>query len=87
MSYAPYVFGDKAEAAAYVGLSLSTFERRMRQDPKAPKPRQLSDNRTGYLRADLEAWANGLPASTLLPPPNTGAKKPSRSPQASRSAE
>lgn len=87
MSYAPYVFRDKAKAAEYVGLSLSTFERRMRKDPNAPKPRLLSDNCTGYLRTDLEVWADSLPASTLLPPPNTGAPKPRKSPPDARSGE
>jgi prophage regulatory protein len=45
------------------------------REGKAPKPRQLSDRRVGWLVRELEEWVEGRPASELLPPANTGAPK------------
>ena len=61
--------------AAIVGLSESTWQALVREG-KAPKPRQLSDRRVGWLVRELEEWVEGRPASDLPPPANTGAKKP-----------
>nr|WP_076503545.1 AlpA family phage regulatory protein [Pseudacidovorax sp. RU35E] len=65
----------RPQAAAYCGLSESTFGRAVRRG-EAPQPRRLADKRTGWLRAELDAWLVALPISDLPPPMNTGAKKP-----------
>ncbi len=65
---------DLPTAAAIVGLSESTWQALVREG-KAPKPRQLSDRRVGWLVRELEEWVEGRPASELLPPENTGARK------------
>lgn len=62
-------------AALYVGLSLSTFEKAVREKT-APQPRQLSGRRVVWLRHELDAWLLASPVSEQLPPANTGAKKP-----------
>lgn len=67
----------RAQAAAYCGLSESTFSRAV-QRGDAPKPRQLFERRAGWLRAELDTWLASRPVSEMLPPPNTGAKKPRR---------
>ncbi len=63
------------QAAEYCGLSLSTFQKSVREGG-APKPRQLSDRRVGFLVRELNDWLEDLPVSDLLPPENTGAPKP-----------
>lgn len=68
---------EKSKAAEIVNLCVSTLEKLQRAG-KFPKPRKLSDARVGYLVSDLHRWAEGLPVSDLLPPPNTGAAKPGR---------
>lgn len=65
---------DLPTAAAIVGLSESTWQSLVREG-KAPKPRQLSDRRVGWLVRELEEWVEGRPASDLPPPGNTGARK------------
>lgn len=65
----------RAEAAAYVGLSQSTFGRLM-QKGAIPKPRQLAEKRVAWLRCELDVWLLARPVSDQLPPPNTGAPKP-----------
>lgn len=75
MNILPYSLAPE-EAASYVGLSLSTFQRALREDEDAPKPRQLAGRRVGYIRHELEAWVESRPISEQLPPDNTGAKKP-----------
>lgn len=75
MSIPPYAL-PLEEAAPYVGLSISTFQRAVREDETCPKPRQLTGRRVGYIRRELEAWVESRPISELLPPDNTGAKKP-----------
>ena len=69
---------DVDGAAAVTGLSVSTIESLERADD-FPKRRRLSDRRTGFLYAELVQWAQGRPLSNLAPPPNTGARKTSRS--------
>jgi prophage regulatory protein len=64
------IFYDKAAAAEAVSLSVSTLEKLVRQG-RFPPPRKVSDARVAWLRADLLAWAEGLPVSDLPPPPNT----------------
>ncbi len=65
----------KEQAAAYLTLSVSTFEKLVREN-NLPKPRQIADRRVAWIRAELEAWLYGRPPSELLPPVNTGAPKP-----------
>ena len=56
-------------------VSVSTLER-MTREGKFPRPRKISEKRVGWLVSDVVNWANGLPVSDNLPPPNTGAPKP-----------
>ena len=73
-AYPPAAMG-RAEAAAYVGLSESTFARQVQQG-SIPRPRQLAEKRVAWLRCELDAWLLARPVSDQLPPPNTGAPKP-----------
>lgn len=63
------------EAATIVALSVSTVQDLVRKK-EFPQPRQLSGRRVGWLVREVEEWAESRPLSELLPPPNTGAKKP-----------
>lgn len=74
MQFAPAAL-ERSQAAAYVSLSVSTFEKWV-QEKKAPQPRQFPGRRVAWLRAELDAWLISLPLSDQLPPENTGAKKP-----------
>ena len=69
---------EKPQAAAYLSLSISTFEALSRTDADFPKGRKLSPGRVGYLVAELRAWGQTRPVSDMLPPPNTSAPKPRR---------
>ena len=77
MSVSITPFGLPVEqAAAYVGVSLSTFERMTRKGVM-PKPRMFPGfQRVVWLRPDLEEAMLRLPESTHLPPDNTGKKSP-----------
>ena len=66
---------DKSGACAFVSLKETTLDELVRKE-QFPKPRKLSDRRVGWLVRELEDWAESRPVSDLLPPPNTGAKKP-----------
>ena len=47
------------------------------QEKSAPQPRRFPGRRrVAWLRAELDQWLANLPLSDLLPPDNTGAKKP-----------
>lgn len=63
------------DAAAYCALSVSTLQKLVREGA-APKPRKLSERRVAFLVKDLDSWLVSLPESDILPPENTGAKKP-----------
>ncbi|NML24293.1 helix-turn-helix transcriptional regulator [Zoogloea dura] len=63
------------EAAEIVSLSASTVQELVRKKD-FPAPRMLSGRRVGWLLREVEEWAESRPLSDLLPPPNTGAKKP-----------
>ncbi|WP_454677498.1 helix-turn-helix transcriptional regulator [Achromobacter marplatensis] len=69
------VYVDLATAALITTLAESTIQAMTARD-EFPAPRELSGRRVGYLYAEIVQWANSRPRSTLLPPPNTGAKKP-----------
>ncbi len=47
-------------AASYIGLSDSKL-RKMRMVGQGPRWVVLSDNRVGYLQADLDDWINSRP--------------------------
>jgi len=68
----PAIF-DRPDAAKYLSLSLETFSRGV-QSGDIPKPRQLAGRRVGWLRKDLDAWAESRPVSSNLPVPNCGKK-------------
>lgn len=64
---APAVLPREA-AAAYVGISVSTFEALIRRS-EAPAPRKLSAGRVGWLRRELDEWAESRPVSDIPPGP------------------
>lgn len=66
---------DIEGTCSFVALGESTVQQLVREN-KFPKPRQLSDRRTAWLVRELEEWCESRPVSELLPPKNTGAKKP-----------
>lgn len=67
---------DKELAAAYCSVGVTTFEQ-MVQEKIAPQPRRFPGRRrVAWLRTELDAWLANLPLSDLLPPDNTGAKRP-----------
>lgn len=68
---------DLPAACSFVSLRESTLQKLVREN-QFPKPRMLSDKRVGWLVRELEEWAESRPVSALLPPENTGAKKPAR---------
>lgn len=65
----------KEAAAAFLALSVSTFEALGRTDSTFPKPRRLSAGRVGYLVTELRTWGERRPVSDLPPPPNTGSRR------------
>ena len=71
------IFMDLPTVAQVVALSTATVER-LEREGQFPKRRQLSGQRVGWLVRELEEWAESRPVSALLPPANTGAKKPAR---------
>lgn len=69
---------EKPDAARYCSISEAAVEKLLRED-NFPKPRLLTSRRVGYLVRELDAWLEDRPVADLLPPENTGAKKPRRS--------
>ena len=68
---------DVEGLSAYTSLSESTIQQLTRDRSSGfPQPRKLSGRRVGYLVREVDAWIESRPVSDLLPPPNTGAKKP-----------
>lgn len=65
----------REDAAAYLSLSLGTFEKLVRER-SIPQPRQLAGRRVAWIRAELDEWLLARPVSVQLPPENTGAPKP-----------
>jgi len=68
-----YVGLDKLEALTT--LSTSTIQNMIARN-EFPPPRELSARRVGWLYRELMEWAENRPISNILPPPNTGARKP-----------
>lgn len=73
---------DKSTSAAFMSLSESTFEQLVREGV-APRPRALSGRRVGWLLRELREWAETMPVSEMLPPPNTGIRHKNSLTQAS----
>lgn len=69
------IFLDLAGVAAATTLSKSSIQKAVR-DGSFPKPRALSGRRVAWLLSEVEAWAQSMPASELLPPEKTGARRP-----------
>lgn len=69
------IFVDLPTAAEVLSVSPSTVQLLVREQKLKP-PRKISGGRVGYLLRELREYAESCPTSDLLPPPNTGAKKP-----------
>jgi prophage regulatory protein len=65
---------DKFAAAAFLSLSVSTFEKLLREDASFPRPRAISQHRNGYLLSELRQWGQTRPTAQRLPPPNTAGR-------------
>lgn len=59
---------DRDNAAAYVGLSVTTMESEA-QAGRFPKPRQATARRVVWLRDELDAYLQALPVSSIKPGP------------------
>lgn len=68
------IFLDKPSVCAAVSLSEGVWEQLV-QSGQAPKPRQLSGRRVGWLLREVMEWAETRPVSELPPPPNTGNRR------------
>jgi predicted DNA-binding transcriptional regulator AlpA len=44
------------QAAQYIGLSIATFWRIVKEDDSFPQPFKLAANSSAVMRADLDAW-------------------------------
>lgn len=73
----PPLYLERDQAAAYLALSVSTFERLTREDKTFPRCRALSGRRTGWLVDELRAWGLARPESSQPPPENTGRRRSS----------
>lgn len=58
----------RRDAAQYAGMSPSTLEKLVRLG-QFPAPRKLSPGRVGWLRREVDEWAEKLPVSDLPPGP------------------
>lgn len=65
----PAVLLDRDQACAYMGGISPALLHRLVAQGKLPKPRQISGNRVGWLRTELEAAALQLPVSKVMPGP------------------
>lgn len=61
-------------AAEHLGLSTRMIERLIAAGA-FPKPRKIGAHTARYLVRELEEWAESLPESDILPPPNCGKRK------------
>lgn len=68
------IFLDKPGVCAALTLSERVWEQLV-QSGQAPKPRQLSGRRVGWLLREVLEWAETRPVSDLPPPPNTGNRR------------
>lgn len=68
------IYLDKQGVCAALTLSERVWEQLV-QSGQAPKPRQLSGRRVGWLLREVLEWAESRPVSDLPPPPNTGNRR------------
>lgn len=68
-------FLDMHEVCIATTLSETTIQKLIREG-QFPKPRLLGGRRLGWLVDEVKEWACARPVSDLLPPPNTGGRKP-----------
>lgn len=71
---APIIYMDLPTVAASLSISERVWQQLV-QRGEAPKPRQLSGRRVGWLTREVQEWAEQRPVSDLPPPPNTGSRK------------
>ena len=71
----PPIYVDLDEVAALTTLSTSTIQGMVTRS-EFPAPRGLSGRRVAWLYREVTEWAENRPVSDILPPPNTGARKP-----------
>ncbi len=77
----PPLFIDLDQVATLTTLSASTIQNMVARN-EFPAPRELSSRRVAWLYREVMEWAESRPVSSILPPPNTGAKKPRGVPSA-----
>lgn len=61
----------RQQAASFLSISESMLDKLVAQGD-APRPRKISNGRSGWLVEELETWGKGRPVSDLLPPANSG---------------
>lgn len=74
MRGAPKIVLDIDAVEEAVSLRRTTIYELIAKD-RFPKPRQLSDRRSGWLVQEIEAWAISLPVSQLPCPANAGRRR------------
>lgn len=70
----PKRYVELEEIEQVTTLSPSTWKALVRKG-EAPKPRQLSANRSAWLMREIDEWCESRPISNLPPPPNCGRRK------------
>lgn len=75
MNNALKIYLDMPELITATTLAETTIQKMIREN-EFPAPRQIAGRRVGWLVDEVMEWARSRPVSTLLPPPNTGTKKP-----------
>jgi prophage regulatory protein len=66
------IFLNCAQVARFVSLSEGSVHKLVREN-KFPKPRMISEHRSAWLIAEVEAWAKARPISDITSPHNGGA--------------
>lgn len=69
--YLKPMYLGRPEVAAFTSLSESAWDTLVAKG-EAPKPRQISKGRAGWLVEEIEEWGRNRPVSTMLPPKNSG---------------
>lgn len=62
----PIILSREA-TVSMVGMSQSTIVKLVTRG-EFPRPRKISANRIGWLYSEIQAWAENLPFSDILPP-------------------
>lgn len=79
------IYVDLPAVAELVSLGETTIQGMVRND-EFPKSRLISGRRVAWLVREVEEWAESRPVSDLLPPMNTGKRKPKQQ-QATQDAQ